>query len=141
MTASSAALPPMPIDIPPLNPPKRLLLGPGPSMVAPRVYEAMGKPIVGYLDPYCFQVIEEIQAGLRKVFGTTNEFTIPISGTGSAGMEAAVANFAEPGQTLAIFVNGFFSERISEMARRQGARLVRFEKPWGEVFSDVEARE
>ena len=131
----------MATDMPPLNPPKRLLLGPGPSMVAPRVYEAMGKPIVGYLDPYCFQVIEEIQAGLRKVFGTNNEFTIPISGTGSAGMEAAVVNFAEPGQTFAIFVNGFFSERISEMARRQGARLVRFEKPWGEIFGDIEARE
>ena len=110
-------------------------------MVAPRVYGAMGKPIVGYLDPYCFQVIEEIQAGLRKVFGTGNEFTIPVSGTGSAGMEAAVTNFAEPGQTFAIFVNGFFSERISEMARRQGARLVRFEKPWGEIFGDAEARE
>ncbi len=110
-------------------------------MVAPRVYEAMSKPIVGYLDPYCFQVIEEIQAGLRTVFGTTNEFTIPVSGTGSAGMEAAVANFAEPGATFAIFVNGFFSERIAEMARRQGARVVRFEKPWGEIFEDDEARE
>lgn len=131
----------MATDIPPLNPPKRLLLGPGPSMVAPRVYAAMGKPIVGYLDPFCFQVIEEIQVGLRRVFGTNNEFTIPVSGTGSAGMEAAVANFAEPGQTFAIFVNGFFSERISEMARRQGARLVRFEKPWGEIFGDAEARE
>ena len=127
--------------MPPLNPPKRLLLGPGPSMVAPRVYEAMSKPIVGYLDPFCFQVIEEIQAALRKVFGTRNEFTIPISGTGTAGMEASVANFAEPGETFAVFVNGFFSERITEMARRQGARVVRFEKAWGEVFSDDEARE
>jgi len=127
--------------MPPLNPPKRLLLGPGPSMVAPRVYEAMSKPIVGYLDPFCFQVIEEIQAALRKVFGTRNEFTIPISGTGTAGMEASVANFAEPGETFAVFVNGFFSERITEMARRQGARVVRSEKAWGEVFSDAEARE
>lgn len=129
----------MPIDMRTLNPPKRLLLGPGPSMVAPRVYEAMSKPIVGYLDPYCFQVIEEIQSGLRKVFGTTNEFTIPVSGTGSAGMEAAVANFAAPGETFAVFVNGFFSERITEMAKRQGARVVRFEKPWGEIFGDDEA--
>ena len=110
-------------------------------MVAPRVYEAMCKPIVGYLDPYCFQVIEEIQAALRKVFGTRNEFTIPISGTGSAGMEASVANFAEPGETFAVFVNGFFSERITEMVRRQGARVVRCEKAWGEVFNDAEARE
>src|SRR5437899_7005627 len=99
-------------DMPPLNPPKRLLLGPGPSMVAPRVYQAMSKPIVGYLDPYCFQVIEEIQDGLRKVFGTKNQITFPISGTGSAGMEMAVANFAEPGEKCGIFVNGFFSERI-----------------------------
>jgi alanine-glyoxylate transaminase/serine-glyoxylate transaminase/serine-pyruvate transaminase len=98
------------------------------EMVAPRVYEAMSKPIVGYLDPFCFQVIEEIQAGRRKVFGTRNEFTIPISGTGTAGMEASVANFAEPGATFAVFVNGFFSERLKEMARRQGARVVRFEK-------------
>jgi alanine-glyoxylate transaminase / serine-glyoxylate transaminase / serine-pyruvate transaminase len=126
--------------MPPLNPPKRLLLGPGPSMVAPRVYEAMSKPIVGYLDPYCFQVIDEIQSGLRTVFGTKNEFTIPVSGTGSAGMEAAVANFAVPGETFAVFVNGFFSERITEMAKRQGARVVRFEKPWGEIFGDDEAR-
>src|SRR6185295_8293455 len=136
MTASSAALPPMPIDIPPLDPPKRLLLGPGPSMVAPRVYQAMSKPVVGYLDPYCFQVIEEIQAGLRNVFGTKNELTIPISGTGSAGMETAVANFAERGEKFAVFVNGFFSERINEMARRQGADVVRLEKPWGEIFDD-----
>jgi len=109
-------------------------------MVAPRVYEAMSKPIVGYLDPYCFQVIDEIQSGLRKVFGTKNEFTIPVSGTGSAGMEAAVANFAVPGETFAVFVNGFFSERITEMAKRQGARVVRLEKPWGEIFGDDEAR-
>jgi alanine-glyoxylate transaminase/serine-glyoxylate transaminase/serine-pyruvate transaminase len=131
----------MPTNISRLNPPKRLLLGPGPSMVAPRVYEAMSKPIVGYLDPYCFQVIEEIQGGLRTVFGTQNDFTIPISGTGSAGMEAAIANFAEPGETFAIFVNGFFSERITEMARRQGARVVRLEKPWGQIFGDDEARD
>ena len=130
----------MPAEIGALNPPKRLLLGPGPSMVAPRVYEAMTRPVVGYLDPYCFQVIEEIQAGLRQVFGTKNEFTIPVSGTGSAGMEAAVSNFAEPGATFAVFANGFFADRITEMARRQGARVVRFEKAWGEIFGDSEAR-
>jgi alanine-glyoxylate transaminase/serine-glyoxylate transaminase/serine-pyruvate transaminase len=125
----------------PLDPPKRLLLGPGPSMVAPRVYQAMSKPVVGYLDPYCFQVIEDIQTGLRQVFGTKNDLTIPISGTGSAGMEAAVANFAEPGEKFAIFVNGFFSERITEMARRQRADVVRLEKPWGEIFGDAEAQD
>jgi alanine-glyoxylate transaminase/serine-glyoxylate transaminase/serine-pyruvate transaminase len=101
----------------------------------------MTKPIVGYLDPYFFQVIDEIREMLRPVFGTKNEFTIPISGTGSAGMEAAVANFAEPGEKVAVFANGFFSDRISEMALRQGARVVRFEKAWGTTFDDAEARE
>jgi alanine-glyoxylate transaminase/serine-glyoxylate transaminase/serine-pyruvate transaminase len=123
----------------PLNPPKRLLMGPGPSMVAPRVYAAMAKPIVGYLDPYCLEIIGDIQQMLRVAFGTKNEFTIPISGTGSAGMEAAIANFTEPGAKFAVFANGFFSDRITEMARRQGGNVVRFEKPWGEVYGDQEA--
>lgn len=131
----------MPEPIAPLAPPKRLLLGPGPSMVAPRVYEAMARPIVGHLDPYFFQVSDEVRRLLGTVFGTRNEFNIAVSGTGSAGMEAAVANFAEEGATFAVFVNGFFCERIAEMARRQGARVVRLEKPWGETFDGDEARE
>lgn len=114
-------------------------MGPGPSMVAPRVYAAMAKPIVGYLDPYCLEIIGDIQQMLRVAFGTKNEFTIPISGTGSAGMEAAIANFTEPGAKFAVFANGFFSDRITEMARRQGGNVVRFEKPWGEVYGDAEA--
>ena len=114
-------------------------MGPGPSMVAPRVYAAMAKPIVGYLDPYCLEIIGDIQQMLRVAFGTKNEFTIPVSGTGSAGMEAAVANFTEPGAKVAVFANGFFSDRLTEMARRQGGNVVRFEKPWGEVYGDQEA--
>ena len=130
----------MPDSIAPLNPPKRLLLGPGPSMVAPRVYEAMAKAIVGHLDPYFFQVSDEVRRLLGVVFSTRNEFNIAVSGTGSAGMEAAVANFAEEGAKFAVFVNGFFCERIAEMARRQNANVVRLEKPWGEAFDDDEAR-
>ena len=122
-----------------LNPPKRLLFGPGPTMVAPRVYEAMAKPVVGHLDPFFFQVVEEIRPLLQQVFGTRNTFTMAISGTGSAGMEAAVANFVEPGAKFCVFANGFFCDRISEMGRRHGADVVRFEKPWGETFSDEEA--
>ena len=124
-----------------IHPPKRLLYGPGPTMVEPRVYEAMSKPIVGHLDPYFFTVVEDIRAGLREVFGTANEFTFAISGTGSAGMEAAVTNFVEPGQKLAVFANGFFCDRITEMGKRHRAEVVRFEKPWGETFTDAEARE
>jgi alanine-glyoxylate transaminase / serine-glyoxylate transaminase / serine-pyruvate transaminase len=123
----------------PLQPPKRLLMGPGPSMVHPRVYEAMSKPIVGHLDPYFFAVVEDIRALLKTTFGTQNEFTLAISGTGSAGMETAVTNFVEPGTKVAILANGYFCERISEMAKRHDAEVVRLEKPWGEIFSDSEA--
>lgn len=114
-------------------------MGPGPTTVEPRVYEAMGKPIVGHLDPYFFEVVEDIRKLLGYVFGTANPFTMAISGTGSAGMETAVANFVEPGDKFAVFANGYFCERITEMARRYGAEVVRLEKPWGETFSDEEA--
>jgi alanine-glyoxylate transaminase/serine-glyoxylate transaminase/serine-pyruvate transaminase len=110
-------------------------------MVAPRVYQALGQPVVGHLDPFFFQVTEEIRQLLKPVFSTQNEFNIAISGTGSSGMEAAVANFAEPGEKFAIFSAGFFADRISEMARRHGAQVVRLEKPWGEVFEEQEARD
>jgi alanine-glyoxylate transaminase/serine-glyoxylate transaminase/serine-pyruvate transaminase len=123
------------------EPPYRLLFGPGPSLVDPRVYEALGKPVVGHMDPYFFHLVDEIRPRLARVFGTSNPFTIAVSGTGSAGMEACVANFIAPGITFAVFVNGFFCERIAEMGRRQGARVVRLEKPWGETFGDAEAAE
>jgi alanine-glyoxylate transaminase / serine-glyoxylate transaminase / serine-pyruvate transaminase len=125
----------------PLQPPKRYLFGPGPSMVHPRVYEALSKPIVGHLDPYFFQVMEDIQELLKMVFGASGGITLAISGTGSAGMEAAVANFVEPGTKFAVLANGYFCDRISEMAKRHGAQVVRLEKPWGEIFSDPEAEE
>ena len=101
----------------------------------------MSRPIVGHLDPYFFQINEEIRRGLNACFGTNNEFTMVISGTGSAGMECAIANFVEPGSTVAVFANGYFSDRITEMARRHGARVERLEKPWGQVYTDAEARE
>jgi alanine-glyoxylate transaminase/serine-glyoxylate transaminase/serine-pyruvate transaminase len=124
-----------------VHPPKRLLYGPGPSQVYPRIYQAMAQPIVGHLDPYFFHVSQGLQKGLRTAFGTENELTIPISATGSGGMETAISNFIEPGTKLGLFVNGFFGERIAEMAKRHGAEIVRLEKPWGECFSDDEAVE
>jgi alanine-glyoxylate transaminase / serine-glyoxylate transaminase / serine-pyruvate transaminase len=127
------------LGLPALNPPRRYLFGPGPTMVHPRVYEALSKPIVGHLDPYFIQVMGDVQELLKTAFGTTDGATLVISGTGSAGMEAAVANFVEPGAKFAIFANGYFSDRLTEMAKRQGANIVRFEKGWGETFSDDEA--
>jgi alanine-glyoxylate transaminase/serine-glyoxylate transaminase/serine-pyruvate transaminase len=125
----------------PLQPPRRYLFGPGPSMVHPRVYQALAKPIVGHLDPYFIQVMGDNQQLLRMAFGTRNGSTLVISGTGSAGMEAAVANFVEPEAKFAVFANGYFSDRITEMAKRHSAQVVRFEKPWGETFGDDEAVE
>jgi alanine-glyoxylate transaminase / serine-glyoxylate transaminase / serine-pyruvate transaminase len=125
--------------LPALQPPRRYLFGPGPTMVHPRVYEALSKPIVGHLDPYFIQVMEDVQKLLKPIFGTTEGATLVISGTGSAGMEASVANFVEPGAKFAIFANGYFSDRLTDMAKRQGADVVRFEKSWGETFADDEA--
>jgi alanine-glyoxylate transaminase/serine-glyoxylate transaminase/serine-pyruvate transaminase len=124
-----------------LAPPRRLLFGPGPTQVEPRVYDAMTKPVVGYLDPFFFEVVEEVRRDLRVLFGTANPLTIAISGTGSAGMETAVSNFAGPGTKLAVFVSGYFGDRIAEMGRRHGATVVRCEKPWGETFTEAEASE
>jgi alanine-glyoxylate transaminase/serine-glyoxylate transaminase/serine-pyruvate transaminase len=124
-----------------LQPPRRYLFGPGPSMVHPRVYEALSKPIVGHLDPYFIQVMGDVQQLLKSAFGTEEGATLVISGTGSAGMEAAVANFVEPGAKVAVFANGYFSDRLTEMAKRHGADVARFEKGWGETYTDDEARD
>ena len=116
-------------------------MGPGPGPVEPRVYEALAKPVVGHLDPYYFEVQSELRPLLRKVFGTRNELTLAISGTGTSGMETAVSNFVESSTKVAVFVNGYFCERIADMVRREGAELVRCERPWGQVFGGDEARE
>jgi alanine-glyoxylate transaminase / serine-glyoxylate transaminase / serine-pyruvate transaminase len=121
-------------DIPviaPLNPPRRILLGPGPSPVDDRVLRVMSAPLVGHLDPIFIRTMDEVQALLRYVFETNNRVTIPISGTGSAGMEAAVANLLEPGEEIVICINGYFGERLQEMAIRVGAKPVRVECDWG----------
>jgi alanine-glyoxylate transaminase/serine-glyoxylate transaminase/serine-pyruvate transaminase len=110
-------------------------------MVAPRVYQAMAQNVVGHLDPFFFEVAGEIRSLLGYIFSTENQFNLAISGTGSSGMEAAVANFAEPGRKFALLTNGFFGDRIGEMARRQGAEVVRLAKPWGQPYDPQEARD
>jgi len=113
----------------------RTLLGPGPSNVHPRVLRAMSFPLVGHMDPQFLTLMNEIQDLLRYVFQTKNEFTIPVSGTGSASMEASMANFIEPGDEVLICVNGYFGLRLMDMASRYGAKVRSINKPWGEVFS------
>src|SRR5579875_2250234 len=122
-----------------IAPPKRLLYGPGPSMAEPRVYEAMAGSLVGIRDPYFLELIQEIRAGLRRAFGTRNEMTFVVPASGSGAMEAAMANFVLPGSKVAIFAAGHFADRITAMAMRQRARVVRLERPWGEVFDAEEA--
>ncbi len=114
-------------------------MGPGPSMVEPCVYEAMRTPIVSHVDPFFFEVAEQINERLRSVFGTRNKFTMAISGTGTSGMETAILNFVAPGEKLAVFANGYFCDRVADIAARNGANVARFEKPWGEWFGDGEA--
>ncbi len=114
---------------------QRILLGPGPSGVHPRVLRSMAHPLVGHLDPQFITLMNEVQELLRFVFQTENQLTIPVSGTGSASMEAALCNFIEPGDPVLIGVNGYFGERLCDMAERYGARVSRMERPWGDVFS------
>ena len=118
-----------------LSPPARILLGPGPSLAHPNVLRAMAAPLVGHLDPYFLKLMDRIQNQLRYVFETENQLTIPVSGTGSAAMEAAVANVVEPGDAVLVCINGYFGGRIAEMARRYGGDVKTIERPWGEVFT------
>jgi alanine-glyoxylate transaminase/serine-glyoxylate transaminase/serine-pyruvate transaminase len=115
-----------------LNPPDRTLMGPGPSDVHPRVLRAMSTPLVGHLDPSFVEIMDELQGLLRYAFRTDNEFTIPVSGTGSASMEAAIGNLVEPGDTVLVPTNGYFGGRMAEMARRAGGDVAHVEAPWGE---------
>jgi alanine-glyoxylate transaminase/serine-glyoxylate transaminase/serine-pyruvate transaminase len=118
----------------------RTLLGPGPSNPHPSVLAAMSYPLVGHLDPQFINLMVKVQDDLRYVFQTQNPLTIPVSGTGSAGMEAALCNFIEPGDRVVVGVNGYFGERICDMAGRYGAEVRRLERPWGEVFTSEEIR-
>ena len=118
-----------------LEVPPRLLLGPGPSNVHPRVLQALSMRQVGHLDPTFIQLMSEIQTMLRYAWQTENKLTVPVSGTGSAAMEASLANTVEPGDVVLVGVNGYFGERLCDMAARYGAEVRRMEKPWGEVFS------
>ena len=116
----------------PFNPPKRLLLGPGPSPVDDRVLAAMAAPLLGHLDPLFLQCMDDVQSLLRYVFETENRVTIPISATGSAGMEAALINVIEPGDDVVVCINGVFGERMRDIVGRAGGKAIVVEAPWGE---------
>jgi alanine-glyoxylate transaminase/serine-glyoxylate transaminase/serine-pyruvate transaminase len=122
-------------DISPLCPPQRVLLGPGPSEVAPSVLSALSKPTLGHLDPEFLVVMDELRVMLRAVFQTQNELTIPMSGTGSSGMETCMVNLIEPGDAVLVGVNGVFGTRMAEVARRCGAEVTEIAQTWGRAFT------
>ncbi len=113
------------------KPQEVLLLGPGPSPVHPRILEAMSQHTLGHLDPDFFEIADQTNSLLRYVFETDNQITFPVSGTGSAGMEAALVNVVEPGDRVLIGVNGVFGQRMSDVASRCGAEVIEVEAEWG----------
>jgi len=117
-------------------PPRRLLLGPGPSNVHPRVRRALALPLLGHLDPHFLAILDRVQAGLRRLFGTENRMTLPLSGTGSAGMEACLVNLLEPGDAIVVGVAGVFGARMCEVAKRAGAQVTRVETEPGTILQD-----
>ncbi|MGQ9652633.1 MAG: pyridoxal-phosphate-dependent aminotransferase family protein [Thermodesulfobacteriota bacterium] len=121
-----------------LDPPRRVLMGPGPNDVPPRVLRALSVPPVGYMDPAFLRIMDETQELLRFVFRTGNRLTLPVSGTGTAGMDTCFVNLVEPGDRVVVGVNGFFGARMVENARRLGADVAAVEAPWGEALSPKE---
>ena len=107
-----------------------LLMGPGPSCVPPEVYKALSRKTIGHLDPYFLEIMEDLKGMLRKIMNTNNTITLPLSGTGSAGMEACFVNLIEPGDKVLILINGVFGQRMREVATRLGASVDALEIRW-----------
>lgn len=121
--------------------PLRLLLGAGPSNVHPRVLQAMTSPLLGHLDPHFLSVMDETRGLLRRVYQTENAVTLPISGTGTAGMEASMVNILEPGDVCVVAVNGYFGQRLSEIAERSGASVTQVPHEMGKPADADRVRE
>lgn len=124
-----------------LNPPERILMGPGPSNVDPRVLKAMATPLIGHLDPEFLEIMNETMEMLRQLFQTKNTMTIPVSGTGSSGMEAAFCNVIEDGDEVLVCVNGVFGQRMSDVAGRCRAKLTTLEADWGMIIPPEKVKE
>jgi alanine-glyoxylate transaminase/serine-glyoxylate transaminase/serine-pyruvate transaminase len=127
-----------PSTIPPLNPPERLLMGPGPSNPDPRVLASLGKTLVGHLDPYFVELMDQTMGALREVYRTRNHHTLPISATGSGGLEAIMMNLLEPGDGAVVCVIGHFGERLAELARRAGADVCTVDAAPGQIVDPAE---
>ena len=124
-----------------LNTNTRILMGPGPSNVHPRVLKAMSTPLVGHLDPQFLEVMDDIKEMLQKALQTRNHLTFAVSAPGSAGMETCLVNLLEPGDEALICVNGVFGNRMSDIAERCGAKVVRVDAAWGEPIDPIQVKE
>lgn len=120
-------------DAKPLDPPSRLLTGPGPSNVSSSVLEAMQRPMLGHLDPAFWGACAEVVDLLERVYRRGHGLTFPLSASGTSGIEAVLTGLVEPGETVIVGVAGFFGARVAEIARRLGAEVVAIEVPWGAV--------
>ena len=123
-----------------LNPPVRLMLTPGPSSMDPRIYRALATPLVGHVDPWFRGCMEDTQVLMRQIFQTENRITMPLSASGSGGIEASVVNVLEEGDEAIVCVNGWFSDRMAEIAGRTAATVTRVEAPYGTVVDPDEVR-
>ena len=124
-----------------IDPGQRILMGPGPSDVPPRVLQALSAPCIGHLDPAFLSIMNETQALLRHLFQTENELTIAVSGTGSAGMETCFVNLVEPGDEVVVCVNGVFGTRMCDIVGRLGGNLIRVDAPWGKTIDPNAVRD
>ncbi|XP_033764057.1 serine--pyruvate aminotransferase-like [Pecten maximus] len=136
---SSLSAPPASL-LHPMNFPRKLLMGPGPSNCPPRILNASALPVLGHLHPEFTQIMDEVKNGVKYAFQTNNNWTVCVSGTGHAAMEAACCNLLEPGETTLVSVNGLWGDRFADMANRNGAVVKKIHKPMGQVFSlaDIE---
>jgi len=123
-----------------LTPSHRILMGPGPSDVSSRVLKAMATPLLGHLDPQFIVIMDEVKEGLRNIFQTKNELTLPVSATGSAGMETCFVNLLEPGDEVLVCVNGVFGNRMCDIVERCGAHLIRVDAPWGQPVNPKQVK-
>lgn len=114
------------------QPPRRILMGPGPSDVSPRVLAALARPTIGHLDPEFQALMEEIKAALQRLFNAPDHACVPLPAPGTAGMEAAIMNLLEPGDRVVVAVNGAFGGRMADMAGRAGATVVSVDHAWGQ---------
>ena len=123
---------------PSFMPPNRLLLGPGPSPIDPRILQAFTRPTLGHLDPVFLKLMDEVRGMLKEVFRTKNELTFPVSGTGTAGMETCLVNLIEPGDEVVVCVQGYFGARMADIAQRAGGRVTVLDAKWGEGFEPAQ---